>query len=116
MRIDTTSADALQPTRDLSQGLPTDRRSVVVLTYDDTLIDSFAAHCLARKSGARGVDAFVNQRLLSSISGELLARMASGAPPEEIRLSVSPNGALTIGFVDRDAEAGGGPAPAHHAA
>jgi type VI secretion system protein VasG len=61
----------------------------VALTCDDALTGSLAQRCLARESGARNVDAFLNQRILPAVSRELLARMAGGLLPAEIRLSMS---------------------------
>ena len=77
------------------------RHHEVELTCDESLIDAMAELCLARESGARNVDAFLNQRMLPTVSRELLTRMASGAAPARIALSSSPEGNLTIDFVDR---------------
>ncbi|KWF63754.1 type VI secretion system ATPase TssH [Burkholderia pseudomultivorans] len=77
------------------------RQHDVELTCDASLIDAMAELCLARESGARNVDAFVNQRILPTIARELLARMAVGARPAAITLSRSLNGSLTIDFADR---------------
>jgi len=80
----------------------------VALTCDEVLTGSLAQLCLARESGARNVDAFLNQRVLPAVSRELLARMAGGMPPAEIRLSMSDDGNLTIDFVEhRDALSAG---------
>jgi type VI secretion system protein VasG len=73
----------------------------VVLTCDDALTGSLAQLCLACESGARNVDAFLNQRILPAVSRELLARMAGGLLPVEIRLSISQDESLVIDFVDR---------------
>lgn len=78
------------------------RQHDVALTCDDALTDALAQLCLARESGARNVDAFLNQRILPAVSRELLTRMAEGAAPTEIRLSSSPEGHLTIDFVEHD--------------
>jgi type VI secretion system protein VasG len=51
-------------------------------------------------SRARNVDAFLNQRILPTLSRELLTRIASGTTPERIVLSSSAEGNLTIDFVD----------------
>ncbi|CAB3769644.1 hypothetical protein LMG29739_05591 [Paraburkholderia solisilvae] len=59
--------------------------------------------CIERDSGARGVDAFLNLRILPAVPRELLARMATGAAPAEIRLSGSPADGLVIDFVEPDA-------------
>ncbi|NIE62722.1 type VI secretion system ATPase TssH [Burkholderia sp. Ax-1719] len=78
------------------------RQHHVELVCDDTLIAAMAELCLARESGARNVDAFLNQRILPSVSRELLTRMASGGAPATITLSSSPDGNLTIDFVDHE--------------
>ncbi|WP_183731007.1 type VI secretion system ATPase TssH [Paraburkholderia bannensis] len=77
------------------------RQHHVELVCDDTLIAAMAELCLARESGARNVDAFLNQRILPTVSRELLTRMASGAAPATITLSSSAEGNLTIDFVER---------------
>lgn len=77
------------------------RQHAVALTCDEALTASLAQLCLARESGARNVDAFLNQRILPAVSRELLARMADGLAPAEIRLSMLDEGNLTIDFVDR---------------
>ncbi|OAJ55215.1 ClpV1 family T6SS ATPase [Paraburkholderia ginsengiterrae] len=77
------------------------RRYDVVLTCDDALTGSLAQLCLARESGARNVDAFLNQRILPAVSRELLARMAKDLMPAEIRLSMSADESLVIDFLDR---------------
>ncbi|NML32726.1 type VI secretion system ATPase TssH [Paraburkholderia antibiotica] len=74
----------------------------VELVCDDSLIAAMAELCLARESGARNVDAFLNQRILPAISRELLTRLASGTTPAKIILSSSAEGGLTIDFFDRD--------------
>ncbi|MBJ9941701.1 type VI secretion system ATPase TssH [Burkholderia multivorans] len=85
------------------------RQHDVELTCDASLIDAMAELCLARESGARNVDAFVNQRILPTIARELLARMAVGAMPAAITLASAANGNLTIDFVDRGETAGSNP-------
>jgi type VI secretion system protein VasG len=77
----------------------------IALACDDALTESLSQLCLARESGARNVDAFLNQRILPAVSRELLARMAGGDLPREIRLSISEEQNLVIDFVDHEAEA-----------
>jgi type VI secretion system protein VasG len=77
------------------------RQYEIALTCDDALTASLAQLCLARESGARNIDAFLNQRILPAVSRELLARMAEGSLPAEIRLSTSDDCNLVIDFVDR---------------
>jgi len=76
------------------------RQHDVELVCDDSLIGAMAELCLARESGARNVDAFLNQRILPSVSRELLTRMAAGSAPAKILLSSSAEGNLTIDFLD----------------
>ncbi|VWD56830.1 type VI secretion system ATPase TssH [Burkholderia contaminans] len=76
------------------------RQHSVTLTYADDLIESIAQRCVSRESGARSVDAFLNQRVLPVVSHELLARMAEGVTPSEILLSAAPDGTMTIDFID----------------
>ena len=83
------------------------RQHDVELTCDESLIDAMAEPCLARESGARNVDAFLNQRILPAVSRELLARMAIGNAPAKVVLSSSAEGILTIDFADRDAASNG---------
>ncbi|WP_028210795.1 type VI secretion system ATPase TssH [Paraburkholderia mimosarum] len=78
------------------------RQHDIELVCDDSLIGALAELCLARESGARNVDAFLNQRILPTVSRELLARMAGGATPGKIVLSSSAEGNLSIDFVDHD--------------
>ncbi|CAN0625864.1 AAA+ ATPase ClpV1 [Burkholderia multivorans] len=92
------------------------RQHDVELACDESLIDAMAERCLARESGARNVDAFLNQRVLPTVSRELLARMATGASPARIVLTSSPEGNLTIDFIDRDEAAAGSAPPAAAAA
>ncbi|WP_217589871.1 type VI secretion system ATPase TssH [Burkholderia sp. GbtcB21] len=76
------------------------RQHAVTLTCADDLIESIAQHCMSRESGARSVDAFLNQRVLPVVSRELLERMASGTAPRQILLSATDEGSLTIDFID----------------
>ncbi|MDR5827232.1 type VI secretion system ATPase TssH [Caballeronia sp. LP006] len=98
------AADALAQIVRLKLGKISDRlqkQHDVNLVCDDTLIASLAELCLARESGARNVDTFLDQRILPTVSRELLTRMATGTTPAEVRLASSEGGNLTIEFVDR---------------
>ncbi|WP_322060984.1 type VI secretion system ATPase TssH [Paraburkholderia sp. J63] len=81
------------------------RQHEVELVCDESLIGAMAELCLARESGARNVDALLNQRILPAVSRELLARMASGNAPTTIKLLNSAEGSLTIDFFDADTPA-----------
>jgi type VI secretion system protein VasG len=77
------------------------RQHDVRFACDDTLIDALAQHCIARDAGARSIDAFIDQRILPVVARELLARIATGTAPAEVRLSGAPEGNLTIDFIER---------------
>lgn len=81
------------------------RQHDVELACDDSLVAAMAELCLARESGARNVDAFLNQRILPAVSRELLTRLASSKAPAKISLSSSAEGSLTIDFFDHDSPA-----------
>jgi type VI secretion system protein VasG len=83
------------------------RQYGVKLDCDGALCASLGQACLVRESGARNIDALLNQQILPAVSRELLARMSSGAMPEAIRLSASEEGSLVIDFI----ETGGGGKP-----
>jgi type VI secretion system protein VasG len=78
------------------------RQHDVRFACDDALIDALAQHCVARDSGARSIDAFIHQRILPAVAAELLARIATGTMPAEVGLSGSPEGNLTIDFIELD--------------
>lgn len=77
-------------------------RTIAATTWSEykEFVGAMAGLCLARESGARNADAFLNQRILPAVSRELLTRMAGGTPPARIVLSSSAEGNLTIDFVD----------------
>ncbi|TDV27358.1 type VI secretion system protein VasG [Paraburkholderia caballeronis] len=81
------------------------RQHDVELVCEDSLIGAMAELSFARESGARNVDAFLNQRVLPEVSRELLMRLVSGIAPAKIALSSSAEGNLTIDFVDRGVQA-----------
>jgi len=87
------------------------RQHDVEFVCDDSLVAAIAELCLARESGARNVDAFINQRILPAVSRELLTRMASGTAPAKIKLTSSAEGGLTIDFFDHDTPAAAEAAP-----
>ena len=76
------------------------RQHGVTLVCDGALCAALGQACLVRESGARNIDALLNQQILPAVSRELLARMASGAMPKAIRLSASEEGNLAIDFID----------------
>ncbi|ALS62886.1 type VI secretion system ATPase TssH [Pandoraea norimbergensis] len=74
------------------------RQHGIELTWNDALAGLMAQRCLVRESGARNVDAFINQRILPALSHELLTRLAAGDKPASIVLTASEDGQLDIDF------------------
>ncbi len=60
-------------------------------SYDDTVIDTVAKRCTDVDSGARNVLNILTGSLLPEMSGEVLARMASGEGIEKVHVGVGDN-------------------------
>jgi type VI secretion system protein VasG len=67
------------------------------LEYTDVLIDEVARRCTEVESGARNIDNILTNTLLPEVSRMILARMAEGAAPGAIRVSIGENGAFQYG-------------------
>jgi type VI secretion system protein VasG len=80
----------------------------IAFDCDEKVVDTLAQLCAASESGARNVDAYLNQRILPALSHELLSRMTGFADAADaaeamyvtIRLSQSEDGRLSIDFID----------------
>jgi type VI secretion system protein VasG len=67
--------------------------------YADALVDSIAAQCSTVESGARNIDAVIDQSLLPAISQTLLAQLGSEDEPfTKIMVSSSEEKGLSISF------------------
>lgn len=64
------------------------------LEYEDTLVDEVARRSTEVESGARNIDNILTNTLLPEVSRTILARLAEGAAPAAIRVSVGANGAF----------------------
>jgi type VI secretion system protein VasG len=86
-------------------------RHGIALDCDEALVDTLAQVCAASESGARNVDAYLNQQILPALSRELLSRMGAADDatpmPAVIRLSQSGEGRLSIDFIDADGSGNG---------
>lgn len=78
----------------------------MTFSVDESLVTMLTQQCLSRDTGARGIDAHINQQVLPMIAREILARRTSGEAAQRIGLALSQDGLLTI-----DVVAGGVPAP-----
>jgi type VI secretion system protein VasG len=66
----------------------------VELTHDGALIEEVAKRCTEVESGARNVDNILTNTLLPDVSRQLLSRIAEGAKPESIHVTIGENGAF----------------------
>jgi type VI secretion system protein VasG len=66
----------------------------VSLTYDDALINEVAKRCTEVESGARNVDNILTNTLLPDVSRQLLSKIAEGAKPEAIHVTIGEDGAF----------------------
>lgn len=62
--------------------------------YDEEVVSEIANRCKEVESGARNVDHILTRTLLPEMSGEFLARMATGQAVSEVRVSVNERGAF----------------------
>ncbi|MFH1350721.1 MAG: type VI secretion system ATPase TssH [Pseudomonadota bacterium] len=62
------------------------------LSYGEELMTAIAARCTEVDTGARNVDYILTQNLLPELSGELLKRMAVGAPCTSIHIYLDRSG------------------------
>lgn len=65
------------------------------------VLDRLADQCEARDTGARYVEAIIDQRLMPSVARQILGFMADGDMPAAMELGVDEEGGLTCAFLDR---------------
>lgn len=63
-------------------------------SYDESVITAVANRCKEVESGARNVDHILTRTLLPEMSGEFLARMASGQAVSRVHIAVNEAGAF----------------------
>ncbi len=71
----------------------------VAFEYSPVLADSIAAQCLTVESGARNIDAVIDQSLLPTITQNLLAQLGSDEEPfKKILVNASEEEGLSVSF------------------
>jgi type VI secretion system protein VasG len=70
----------------------------IALRYSDAVTQQIVARCTEVETGARNIDHIVNKTLLPQIATEILARMNSSEPLDQLSVDVGPDGAFTYGF------------------
>ncbi|SEP03214.1 type VI secretion system ATPase TssH [Aquisalimonas asiatica] len=64
------------------------------------VLDRIVAQCEGRETGARQVEAVIDQRLLPAVARQLLALMAEGDVPAAMELGIDDDGGLSCAFLD----------------
>ncbi len=64
-------------------------------SYDDALVEQIAIRCTESEAGARNIETILSQTLLAELSGEILGRVAAGAPIETVHVGLGGDGGFT---------------------
>jgi type VI secretion system protein VasG len=70
------------------------------LTYDSKILDLIAARCQEVDTGARAIDAIINQNFLPKLAESLLSLMASGDKFSAANVGLDQNNDFTLSFSD----------------
>ncbi|MEC8022738.1 MAG: type VI secretion system ATPase TssH [Myxococcota bacterium] len=70
----------------------------MTMELDDLVIDTVAADCTERETGARNVDAVINAQLMPILSNRILEQMALGPLPKTVRVGVDSEKQFTFEF------------------
>jgi len=73
-------------------------RHRATLAYSDTVVEHLLGQCRAAEIGARAVEQTLNRSLLSSLSRELLGRIAEGQKSAALRLDLLAGGTFQFDF------------------
>lgn len=72
----------------------------IALRCAPDVLDRIAVQCKGRETGARQVEAVIDQRLLPSVARQLLALMADDDMPAAMELTLDEEGGLACAFLD----------------
>ena len=70
----------------------------MTLDLGEQVIDTIAADCTERETGARNVDAVINAELMPVLSNKILEQMAVGPLPKQVSVGVDADGQFTFTF------------------
>ncbi|WP_428560302.1 MAG: type VI secretion system ATPase TssH [Solidesulfovibrio sp. DCME] len=76
------------------------------LAFDDKVAETIAARCTEVETGARNIQAILDENVLPRLSQTILESLARGDMPQHCRVGVGPDGEFTVGF-DAPGEAPG---------
>jgi type VI secretion system protein VasG len=72
----------------------------MTLELNEKVIETVAADCTERETGARNIDAVINSELMPVLSNKILEQMAIGPLPKSVSVSVDDSGQFTFEFSD----------------
>ena len=70
----------------------------IAFRYSEAVTQQIVARCTEVETGARNIDHIVNKTLLPHIATEILARMNSSEPLDQLSVDVGSDGAFTYRF------------------
>jgi type VI secretion system protein VasG len=73
----------------------------IVLDYPAQVVEQIALRCTEVETGARNIDHIMQGTLLPRISSELLLKMAEGALPERLEITLDDKGEFQMQFGDK---------------
>jgi type VI secretion system protein VasG len=73
----------------------------IVLEYPAQVVEQIARRCTEVETGARNIDHIMQGTLLPRISSEILQKMAEGALPEKLEITIDNNGEFQLQFLEK---------------
>lgn len=67
-----------------------------VLQFDSEVIDLVVAHCASRTIGARWIDQYLSENILSRLSSYVLSCLSQGEPVPAVRIAVCQDGSIVV--------------------
>jgi type VI secretion system protein VasG len=73
----------------------------IVLEYPAQVVEQIARRCTEVETGARNIDHIMQGTLLPRISSEILQKMAEGALPEKLEITIDDKGEFQLRFMEK---------------
>jgi type VI secretion system protein VasG len=84
----------------------------ILLEYPRQVVEQIALRCTEVETGARNIDHIMQGTLLPGVSSEILQKMAEGALPERLEITIDDSGEFQIQFLEKQALPASSPAVA----
>jgi len=73
----------------------------ILLEYPAQVVEQIARRCTEVETGARNIDHIMQGTLLPKISSEILQKMAEGALPEKMEITIDDRGEFAFQFTEK---------------